>query len=96
MFSRFNISNVYIDETNIHIPSDSFTFLKEIETSEFIECNYTRAFHFFAEYPSYKKDGELFKRKGRQLLVIAKEILDSMGIPFWLSSGTCLGDSQTN
>lgn len=91
-YSRFNTTFVYLDGAQIHYPSDTFTFLKELETSEFIECNYSRAYHFYAEYHLDKsKQVELFKRKARQLLVITKQVLDSMGIPFWLSSGTCLG-----
>lgn len=91
-FLRFELSTVYIEEVRIRFPNDSFTFLKEMKTSEFIECNYTRAHLFYSKYQMDKsKEAEVFKRKARQLLAIVKSVLDSAGIRFWLSSGTCLG-----
>ena len=34
----------------------------------------------------------LFKKKARILIDLAKSrVLDALGMPFWLSSGTCLG-----
>lgn len=86
------MSMVYIDGVQLLFPNDTYAFLKEMETSEFIECNYTRAYHFYSIYHLDKsKEVEVFKRKSRQLLLTVKTILDSMGVRFWLSSGTCLG-----
>ena len=81
-----------ISGTILRHPNDTFGFLEELENSEFIECNYTRAFHYFTLYHTDKGQRALaFKQKARQLLLTAKTVLDAMGIPFWLSSGTCLG-----
>ncbi|BFY99910.1 hypothetical protein BsWGS_02950 [Bradybaena similaris] len=91
-YSLFEMSMVYIDGVQLQFPNDTYTFLKEMETSEFIECNYTRAYNFYSVYHLDKsKQVEVFKRKSRQLLLTVKNILDSMGVRFWLSSGTCLG-----
>ncbi|XP_055884910.1 ribitol-5-phosphate transferase FKTN-like [Biomphalaria glabrata] len=91
-YSLIDLRAVYIDGVKIQFPNDTFRFLKEIETSEFVECNYTRAYFFYNEYRlDQSKQVELFKRKARQLILLAKQILDSVGVPFWLSSGTCLG-----
>ncbi|CAG5119884.1 unnamed protein product, partial [Candidula unifasciata] len=91
-YSVFEMSLLYIDDAQLQFPNDTYTFLKEMDTSEFIECDYTRAYHFYSTYRSdQSKEVELFKRKSRQLLLTVKNVLDLMGIRFWLSSGTCLG-----
>ncbi len=36
----------------------------------------------------------MFRKKARNVIAKAKETLDHLGIPFWLSSGTCLGRSH--
>ncbi|RUS76088.1 hypothetical protein EGW08_016162 [Elysia chlorotica] len=91
-FKDFSISTSKINGTSLRHPQDTFGFLEEVESSEFIECNYSRAYHFFSLYHKDKgQRAQTFKQKARQLILTAKTVLDSMGIPFWLSSGTCLG-----
>lgn len=62
------------------------------QESQFLECNYERAKFFYAQHPKDEsEEAQRFQRKARQLLVKGKEVLDSLGVRFWLSSGTCLG-----
>ena len=62
------------------------------QESQFLECNYERAKLFYAQHPKDEsEEAQRFQRKARQLLVKGKEVLDSLGVRFWLSSGTCLG-----
>ena len=56
----------------------------------------SRAEKFHQTYPenTNKRDqihAILFKKRVRHLLAVAKHTLDALGIPFWISSGTCLG-----
>ena len=47
----------------------------------------------FCRYPKDESpEAMLFKKKARILIDLAKSrVLDALGMPFWLSSGTCLG-----
>lgn len=37
-----------------------------------------------------------FKMKAKSLLHLASKVLSALGVPFWLSSGTCLGNKFSN
>lgn len=90
---RFGLSTVHIDGVRVQYPDDPSAFIKETSTAEFIECNHTQAHFFHTHYGLLKKDDRFhrFQRKARQLLSLARDALNSLSIPFWLSSGTCLG-----
>ena len=48
--------------------------------------------HFFRYPKDESPEAMLFKKKARILIDLAKSrVLDALGMPFWLSSGTCLG-----
>ncbi|XP_050401352.1 ribitol-5-phosphate transferase FKTN isoform X1 [Patella vulgata] len=91
-FNSIETEVIKIDNVQISVPTNINNFLSDVETSTFIECNYDRAELFYKKNPKDSSPSSLhFQKKGRQLLAKAKDILDSMGIRFWLSSGTCLG-----
>ena len=88
----FNLDHVRIDGLDISIPHSTRHFLDQSAHSEYIECDRERAEMFHAKYGIEKsEESQKFQRKARQLISKAKQILDSLGIRFWLSSGTALG-----
>ncbi|XP_005100526.3 fukutin [Aplysia californica] len=92
IYDLFELGTVTVDGVEIRYPNDTFAFLKEKESSEFIECDYKRAYLFNQQFPPDPSDrAKTFRRKSRQLLALTKKVLEALEIPFWLSSGTCLG-----
>ena len=81
-----------IDGHKLNVPYFISKFLIEYKHSHFIECDYVQARKFKQKYETNlsNKDKE-FKKKAKKLILKAKDVLDGMDIPFWLSSGTCLG-----
>ena len=67
---------------------DPVHLLDEIPSSEFIECNHTRAIDFFSRHPRDESSGgDAFRHLARKTIVTAAKILDGLGIRFWISSG---------
>jgi len=85
---------VRLDGINVRVPKQTADFLLEMSASTFLECDYRRAELFYGKYGEREKNEEtaLFYKAAREILVKAKQILDSMKVRFWLSSGTCLGE----
>lgn len=80
------------DHLQLLVPNEFEAFLNDLQDSKFIECNLTRAKLFKKTYgESLNMDGVRFKHKAWKILTKAKTVLDMLSIPFWLSSGTCLG-----
>ncbi|XP_063216119.1 ribitol-5-phosphate transferase FKTN-like isoform X1 [Bacillus rossius redtenbacheri] len=76
----------------VNVPKDSIQFLREKSSSQFIECNMTRAKEFHQLYgKNITQESIKFSHKAWKLLSRAKTILDKLNVRFWLSSGTCLG-----
>ncbi|XP_046544821.1 LOW QUALITY PROTEIN: fukutin-like [Haliotis rubra] len=91
-YDRFPVHGNRVDGIWLHFPHTIKEFLAQIPHAKFIECDYYRAHTFLSKYPQdSSEDAKQFLRKGRQLLSRGKEILDDLGVEFWLSSGTCLG-----
>ena len=91
-FYRFTLTRARIDGLWVFLPHTVKEFLEQVSQSTFIECNHTRAAFFFSKFGRDESEkAQLFTRKARQLLSRAKEVLDDLGVRFWLSSGTCLG-----
>ncbi|KAH9498494.1 hypothetical protein Btru_007649 [Bulinus truncatus] len=81
-------------ESEFSFQNDTFKFLKEIETSE-RDATILEPITFTTEYHLDKsKQAETFLRERLDsYCFLNKQILDSVGVPFWLlSSGTCLAD----
>lgn len=75
-----------------HSPGDVASFLKEQYNSRFLECNAIRARRYLEKHPIELNQEETeFLVQARRLLALGKEVMDSVGVRFWLSSGTCLG-----
>ena len=56
-------------------------------------CNITNAQQFYSKYgKDVSSDAVLFKSKAIQVLSASINALDRLGVRFWLSSGTCLGE----
>ncbi|CAH1775719.1 unnamed protein product [Owenia fusiformis] len=91
-YDKFEVVKVFMDHLQLYAPRYPLVFLHQVPYSRFIECNHSRADSFHSNY-GISSDPEAFKFKSnaRKLLAVAKEILDQLGIRFWLSSGTCLG-----
>ncbi|PVD23528.1 hypothetical protein C0Q70_16800 [Pomacea canaliculata] len=75
----------------ISYPKDTSSFIWNLQHSKFMECDYAQARHFFIKYGRKNMQDAEFRQKARQLLFLVVKTLDSMSVPFWLSSGTCLG-----
>ena len=74
------------------VPSPTEDFLQAVPDSKFEECNLARAEEFFIKHPPENaEESQMFQRNARQLLSRTKQQLDDLAIPFWISSGTCLG-----
>lgn len=63
-----------------------------LEEQEFVECNSSRARFFHGQHGRDESpEAELFRLKVHRLLSKVQQLLDGLGVPFWISSGTCLG-----
>lgn len=93
-FFRFDLVDAQLLEYHFLVPKDIPAFLRAISesASKFIECDYKRADTFFR---THGRDQSItavrFKHQAWKILSRAKRILDDLEVPFWLSSGTCLG-----
>lgn len=89
---KFSIKTETVRDVRLSYPEDTVYFVWALQHSKFVECDYAHAQHFFIKYGKRTTgDDPKFRRTARQLLSIVSTILDSMEVPFWLSSGTCLG-----
>nr|XP_034996561.1 fukutin isoform X2 [Zootoca vivipara] len=91
-YNKLELISVSIDGLKVQIPKEPSQFLEERSHSRFIECRYREARSFFQLYPDdVSLDAVEFRRKAKALLHLASLTLNSLGVRFWLSSGTCLG-----
>ncbi|XP_064476958.1 ribitol-5-phosphate transferase FKTN-like isoform X2 [Ornithodoros turicata] len=88
-YDRVEILPISLNDIETFAPAPPETFLKD---QPFIECNTTRARLFHTLHGRDESpEAELFRLKVRRLLVKVKQLLDQLDVPFWISSGTCLG-----
>ncbi|XP_056147156.1 fukutin [Lampris incognitus] len=81
-----------LDGLDIRIPRNLSQFLAERSRSRFLECRYREARNFYQLYPDDSSpEATDFRLKAKALLHLAARTLNRLGVPFWLSSGTCLG-----
>lgn len=88
------LSATIIDGLILALPKDTPPFLHPAEFFHFVECNKTRAKEFALKHLTDLNEIEetnIFRSRVKKLLTKVKTILDNLNIPFWLSSGTCLG-----
>lgn len=90
---RIELVKVKLDGIKLRIPKHPEKFLSEMKSSEFIACNQSRASLYYGKFPrETNAEFEKFFSAARNVLRRAKQVLDLVGIPFWISSGTCLGE----
>ncbi|XP_054843314.1 ribitol-5-phosphate transferase FKTN [Eublepharis macularius] len=91
-YEKLELLNVSLDGLTVQIPKAPSHFLEEKSRSRFLECRYREARSFFQLYPDDTSlDAVEFRKKAKALLHLAALTLKSLGVRFWLSSGTCLG-----
>ena len=84
---------VLVDGLSLLIFRYPAIYFKELKTSRFLECDESKTTTFYRKYPQKKSiNALLFKKRVQHLLEVLTQTLDEMNIPFWLSSGTCLGN----
>ena len=93
---RFAKTTTAMDKLKVTIPQFPKAFLNNIQNSRFIPCDLTRARKFYSTYGmDQSSEADVFRLKARNLLSAVKNVLDELGVRFWLSSGTCLGELPT-
>lgn len=91
-YSRADLVQITADGLKVKIPKKPSQFLSEVSHSRFLECRYKEARSFFKLNPDDTSlEGIEFRKKAKALLHLATSTLDSLGLSFWISSGTCLG-----
>lgn len=91
---KFELEEVKLFHYNFMVPKNIPAFLRAISGSaaDFIECNYRAAEIYYRHYNrDTSEEAERFRHQAWKLLSRAKRILNDLDVPFWLSSGTCLG-----
>ncbi|KAM3938277.1 ribitol-5-phosphate transferase FKTN [Leptodactylus fuscus] len=91
-YSSTDLIQITVDGLKVKIPRHPSQFLSDVSHSRFLECRYKEARSFFKLYPDDTSlEGIEFRKKAKALLHVAASTLDSLGVSFWISSGTCLG-----
>ncbi|KAM9801006.1 ribitol-5-phosphate transferase FKTN [Neosynchiropus ocellatus] len=81
-----------VDGLDVQVPQNISHFLFQRNHSRFLECHYADARSFLQSYPEDSGPQALdFRRQVKLVLRLAAAALDRLGVPFWISSGTCLG-----
>ncbi|XP_061149165.1 fukutin isoform X1 [Syngnathus typhle] len=81
-----------VDGLDIAVPRNISGFLAQHRRARFLECPYRDARRFLRLYPDDPSPEALdFRSKAKSLLGVAAKTLGRLRIPFWISSGTCLG-----
>ncbi|PIK59559.1 putative fukutin-like [Apostichopus japonicus] len=90
-YDKMEFAEVKVDNVYFMVPKYPKKFLNQIQHSTFLECNYERAAKFVTRhYDDGDVVGERFRSNAKDILIAGAAVLDELGIPFWLSSGTCL------
>lgn len=83
-----------IDGLELTIPKQPVVWTSQLREGEtrFTACNLEQARRFVSVH-GYEENVQAveFRRQARELLHTAITVLDKLNVPFWLSSGTCLG-----
>ncbi|XP_064627023.1 ribitol-5-phosphate transferase FKTN-like isoform X2 [Lineus longissimus] len=91
-YDTFDTAEVTIDSVTFRAPRYPKKFLDQIPHARFIECNYTRAQEFYRLHSKDNgEEAEAFREAAAGVVRRGKAYLDSIGVRFWMSSGTCLG-----
>ena len=92
LINNYKNEVVIVDGAKVSVPLDIPDFIENIRSSKYTPCVLKNARKFYSEY-GLRSDAEsmAFRAKAKQLLLLAIRVLGDLSVPFWLSSGTCLG-----
>ncbi|XP_072309486.1 ribitol-5-phosphate transferase FKTN isoform X2 [Eucyclogobius newberryi] len=91
-YDRPELVLTVLDGLDVRVPRNVTHFLLEQRHAHFLECGYRDAHSFLQLYPQDSSSAALdFRRKVQTLLQISVRTLGQIQVPFWISSGTCLG-----
>lgn len=91
-YNRPELLLTTLDGLDVRVPRNFSNFLKEHSQARFLECPFKEARAFYQLYPDdLSSEAMDFRMKAKGLLHLAARTLYELGVPFWLSSGTCLG-----
>jgi len=92
--SSIELVKVLLDSVRLRVPKHIPEFLAQIRESRFVDCDYQQAARFQKEFGPVTDDDDAkqFILAAHDILSFAKAALDELGIRFWISSGTCLGE----
>lgn len=90
MFDEFDFTRPISD---IQIPENPLDFLMQKNSSRLIECDPQRATDYYEKYSKKDHQRSKFIRKSLTNIFYFKEMMKDFKMPFWMSSGTLLGNS---
>ncbi|XP_061782818.1 ribitol-5-phosphate transferase FKTN [Nerophis lumbriciformis] len=91
-YNRPRLILTVMDGLDVRIPQNISDFLSEQRRARFLECRHRDARRFLQSYPDDTTPDALdFRNKAKSLLGLAAQTLTRLHVPFWISSGTCLG-----
>ncbi|KAM4532286.1 ribitol-5-phosphate transferase FKTN [Fundulus diaphanus] len=91
-YNRPELILTVIDNLDVRVPRNISRFLAQRRRARFLECRYHDARSFLQLYPEDSSAAAVeFRRKAKTLLSLAAQTLGELDVPFWISSGTCLG-----
>lgn len=91
-YDRPELILTVIDSLDIQVPRNVSHFLFQQRHAHFLECRYRDARHFLQLYPDDTSSPAVeFRRNAKSLLQLVVRTLAQLDVPFWISSGTCLG-----
>ncbi|XP_032425302.1 ribitol-5-phosphate transferase FKTN isoform X2 [Xiphophorus hellerii] len=91
-YDRPELLLTVVDGLDVRVPRNISRFLVQRQEARFLECRYHDARSFLQLYPDDSSTAAVeFQRKAKALLRLAAQTLDRLDVPFWISSGTCLG-----
>ncbi|XP_008324389.1 ribitol-5-phosphate transferase FKTN [Cynoglossus semilaevis] len=91
-YDRPELILTVVDGLDIKVPRNVTGFLNEQQNARFLECRYREARNFLQLYPEDSSQAAVdFRKSAKSLLHVAARTLRGLSVPFWLSSGTCLG-----
>ncbi|KAM9734449.1 LOW QUALITY PROTEIN: ribitol-5-phosphate transferase FKTN [Menidia menidia] len=87
-----------LDGLDVPVPLNVSGFLSQRRGARFLECPHREAQQFLQRYPddcvtltTAPPPAVAFRLQVRGLLTAASKALTALQVPFWISSGTCLG-----
>nr|XP_018669848.2 fukutin-like [Ciona intestinalis] len=79
-------------DSKLFIPFETTSFLEDLKSSEFIECNHMRADNFKQKYEQNITEKDVkYILTSKRILTTASKVFNELKIPFTLSSGNLLG-----